>query len=62
MSNLTQDQMADAVASGKHRYELDGVIGWQIIGGVIAVSCGAFGTVPIGLGFLALTVWLRTKV
>ena len=62
MSNLTQDQMADAVASGKHRYELDGVIGLQIIGGVIAVSCGAFGTVPIGLGLLALAVWLRKTV
>ena len=62
MSNLTQDQMANSVASGKHRYELDKVIGWQVIFGVLFVACGAFSTVPVGLGALALTIWLRRTV
>jgi hypothetical protein len=62
MSNLTQDQMAEAVASGKHRYELDKVIGWQVIFGVLFVACGGFFSVPWGLGALALTIWLRRTV
>ena len=59
MKNLTQNQMAEAVASGKRRYELDKIIGWQIILGVLFVACGASSTVPIGLGLLILTFWLR---
>jgi len=62
MSQLTQNQMADSVASGKHRYELDKIIGWQVIGGVLCIACGAFSTVPLGLGFLALSIWLRKTV
>ena len=60
--NLTQSQMADSVASGKHRYDMDQIIGLQIIGGVIAVWCGAFATVPVGLGLLVLSVWIRRTV
>jgi hypothetical protein len=62
MSQLTQNHMADSVASGKHRYELDKVIGWQVIFGVLFIACGAFSTVPWGLGFLALSIWLRKTV
>ena len=62
MSKLTHNEMADGVASGKHRYELDKVIGWQVIFGVLFVACGAFSTVPVGLGALALTIWLRRTV
>jgi hypothetical protein len=60
--NLTQDQMAESVASGKHRYDMDQLIGWQVIGGVLCIAVGAFSTVPLGLGLLALTLWLRTIV
>jgi len=58
----TQDQIANSVASGKHRYELDKVIGWQVILGVLFIACGGYSTVPLGLGLLALTIWLRKKV
>ena len=62
MSQPTQDQMANSVASGKHRYELDKVIGWQVILGVWFIAGGGYSTVPLGLGLLALTIWLRKKV
>ena len=60
--NLTQSQMADSVASCKHRYNMDQIISLQILGGVIAVWCGAFATVPVGLGLLVVSVWLRRTV
>jgi len=59
MSQLTQDQMAEAVASGKARYELDKVIGYQVILGVLFIACGGYSTIPVGAGLLALTIWIR---
>ena len=59
VTNLNQNQMADAVASGKHRYELDKCIGMQIILGILFIGAGAYSTIPLGLGFLALTVVRR---
>lgn len=59
MTNLTQNQMADAVASGKHRYDLDKCIGMWIILGILFIGAGAYSTIPLGLGLLALTVGLR---
>ena len=59
MTNLNQNEMAEAVASGKHRYELDQVIGLQVIGGVLCIAVGAFSTIPLGAGLLALAIWLR---
>jgi hypothetical protein len=58
---LTQNQVADAVASGKHRYDMDKVIGWQVALGLVCLVTGAFQTVPLGLGLLVLTVFLRNK-
>jgi len=60
--NLTHNQLADSFASGKHRYELDQVIGWQVIFGVLFIACGGYSTIPVGAGLLALTVWLRRTV
>ena len=62
MTNLNQNEMAEAVASGKHRYELDKVIGWQVIFGVLFIACGGYSTIPVGAGLLALTIWLRRIV
>jgi len=59
MTNLTQNQMTDAVASGKHRYDLDQAIGSQVILGILAIGLGWYSTIPLGLGFLALTVVMR---
>jgi len=59
MSNLNQNQVADAVASGKHRYDLDRTIGLQIIAGVMCLALGLTATIPVGAGLLALTIWLR---
>ena len=59
MTNLNQNQMADAVASGKHRYDLDQAIGSQVILGILAIGLGWYSTIPLGLGFLALTVVMR---
>jgi len=59
MENLTQDQMAEAVASGKSRYELDKVIGYQVILGVLFIACGGYSTILVGAGLLALTIWIR---
>ena len=59
MSNLNQDQVADAVASGKLRYDLDQTIGLQIMAGVLCLALGLTATVPVGVGLLALTIWLR---
>jgi hypothetical protein len=59
MTNLNQNQMADAVASGKHRYDLDQAIGMQVILGILFIAVGAYSTIPLGLGFLALTVVMR---
>ena len=61
MADLNQDQMANAVASGKHRYEMDKVIGWQVVLGVLALLTGQFYTIPLGTGLLALTVYIRNK-
>jgi hypothetical protein len=61
MADLNQDQMANAVASGKHRYEMDKVIGWQVVLGVLALLTGQFYTIPLGAGLLALTVYIRNK-
>jgi hypothetical protein len=62
MRNLNQNQMADAVASGKHRYDLDKCIGWQIIMGFLCIAAGLTNTIPIGLGLLVLSYYLRSKV
>jgi len=62
MTNLNQNQMANAVASGKHRYDLDKCIGLQVIMGFLCIASGLTGTIPVGLGLLILSVWLRTKV
>jgi hypothetical protein len=62
MTNLNQNQMADAVASGKHRYDLDKCIGLQVIMGFLCIALGLTSTIPVGLGLLILSVWLRTKV
>jgi hypothetical protein len=59
MTNLNQNEMAEAVASGKHRYELDKVIGYQVILGVLFIACGGYSTIPVGAGLLAVTIWLR---
>ena len=59
--NLSKDQVADAVASGKHRYDFDQVIGWQVALGLLCLITGQFATVPLGLGLLAVTVFLRNK-
>jgi hypothetical protein len=61
MADLNQDQMANAVASGKHRYDLDKVIGWQVILGILAVATGQFATIPVGAGLLVLTLYFRNK-
>ncbi len=60
-SDLTQDQVADAVASGKHRYDTDKLIGWQVFLGLLCVFTGQFYTIPLGLPLLGLTVFLRNK-
>ena len=62
MTNLNQNEMAEAVASGKHRYELDKLIGFQVILGVLIIVCGGYSTIPVGAGLLALTIWLRRIV
>jgi len=62
MENLNQNQMAEAIASGQHRYELDKVIGCQVIFGVLFIACGGYSTIPVGAGLLALTIWLRKIV
>ena len=54
--------MSEAVASGKHRYELDKLIGFQVIFGVLIIVCGGYSTIPVGAGLLALTIWLRRIV
>ena len=62
MTNLNQNQMAEAVASGKHRYDLDKCIGLQILAGFMCIALGLTGAIPVGLGLLALTIWLRKTV
>ena len=59
MADLNHDQIANAVASGKHRYDWDKVMGWQVLLGILAVMTGQFYTLPVGLGFLALSALAR---
>lgn len=58
---LNKDDLADAVASGKHRYDFDKLIGLQVALGLLCLWVGAFQTVPVGLALLALTIYLRNK-
>ena len=51
MTNLNQNEMAEAVASGKSRYELDKVIGYQVILGVLFIACGGYSTIPVGADY-----------
>lgn len=59
---LSQDQVANAVASGKHRYDADKMITWQVILGLLCILTGQFYTIPVGLPLLILTVWGRNKM
>lgn len=61
MQKTSKDEIAEAVASGKHRYDFDKLIGWQLALGLLCIVVGQFQTVPIGLLLLALTLYLRSK-
>ena len=62
MPELDKNDVANAVASGKHRYDLDKLLGLQVALGLLCLWVGAFQTVPVGLALLALTLYLRNKV
>ena len=59
MTNLNHDQIANAVASGKHRYDWDKLMGWQVALGILCLFTGQFYTIPVGLGFLGLSALAR---
>lgn len=59
MADLNHDQLANAVASGKHRYNWDKLMGWQVALGLLCIVTGQFQTIPIGLGLLGLSAVAR---
>jgi hypothetical protein len=61
MTKPSKEEMADAVASGKHRYDFDKLIGWQVALGLVCIVTGQLQTIPVGLALLALTLYLRNK-
>lgn len=62
MPELDKNDVANAVASGKHRYDLDKLISCQVVLGLVCVWSGQYQTVPVGLALLLLTLYLRNKV
>ncbi len=61
LTKLSKDEIAEAVASGKHRYDFDKLIGLQVALGLACIWAGAYQTIPIGLSLLALSLYLRNK-
>ena len=59
MADLNQDQLANAVAAGRHRYNWDKLMGWQVALGLLCVVTGQFYTIPVGLGLLGLSALAR---
>jgi hypothetical protein len=60
VNNMNSSDLANAVASGKHRYDADQAIGALIILGFIFFPLAPV-TAFIGVPFLTLAIWSRNK-
>ena len=58
---LSKDDIANAVAEGKHRYDTDKLIGMLVALGLLCLWLGLYNTIPFGLAVLALAIWSRNK-
>ncbi len=58
---LSKEDIANAVAKGKHRYDADKFIGFLVALGLLCLWLGLYKTIPFGLAILALAIWSRNQ-